>query len=116
MVRVVRPNRFTTRPQDREPNRGERCGRQCRVPESRTRPTAYSFDKMGLIAKKKNRQSAEAKPTLDNRSHRTHWDSPAPREARCQVQSLVSRRVTSVVVTAQGFAFNSHLCSDRVAQ
>jgi hypothetical protein len=86
------------------------------TPLDRKNNMASSCEKTGLIANNKtDRRSVGTKSVLDNRSHRTPWDSPAPREARCQ-QSLVRRRVTSVVVTAQGFAFKSHLCSGRVAQ
>jgi hypothetical protein len=60
------------------------------TPRTRKQDNASSAETSGLIAKGKNRtQSARAKPTLDNRPHRTPWHSPAPREARCQVQCLV---------------------------
>jgi hypothetical protein len=38
---------------------------------ARKQDPASSFDTMGLIAKHHSRQSAEAEPILDNRSHRT---------------------------------------------
>jgi hypothetical protein len=56
---------------------------------ARKQDPASSFDKMGLIANDHSRQSAEAEPILDNRSHRTHFGSPA---GSCQApQRLVYR-------------------------
>jgi hypothetical protein len=45
--------------------------RKTTTPRARKQDQASSSEKKGLIARKQSRQSAEAEPILDNRSHRT---------------------------------------------